>query len=277
VFSDEWIVLRQIAGPRLSLTLTAEVTQAFRAALVSYADDPPPEVLSGHQSNGEPSETPHMATVALPFVGSQHATGAILGVAILLPRSISEGDRLAILRGLGTWEQAARERLQEEELEAPPLELRLGHRGVIELERVVWGAPPLTNLRPSTWCRPSRAWLSATPVALDRNPGNLNSTNPRTASDAYESASDIIATSCQRIGLPIPVRVEVLPSVTMPGVAKARAFPPFPADSRKPRRVKVHAFLKFDEPVAGPLLLGAGRYYGLGLFRPVADADGERS
>ncbi len=268
LFSDEWIVMRQIAGPRLSMTLAAEVTQAFRAALMSYAEAPPPEVLTGHQVNGDPSETPHMAAVALPFVGNRHATGAILGVAVVPPRSISEGDRLAILRALGTWEEAARDRLDDEELEAPPLELRLGARGVIELERVVWSAPPLTNLRVSTWCRPSRLWLSATPVALDRNPGNLYSADPGAARAAYESAGEIIATSCEHIGLPKPDRVEVLPSVTMPGVAKARAFPPFPADARKPRRVKVHAVLEFAQPVAGPVLIGAGRYYGLGLFRP---------
>ncbi len=274
VFSDEWIVLRQIAGPRFSMTLATEVTQAFRAALMSHAADPLPEVLSGHQVNGDPSETAHMAAVALPFVGSLHATGAILGVAIVPPRSLSESDRLAILRALGTWEQTARDRLQDEEIEAPPLELRLGARGVIELERVVWGVPPLINLRATTWCHAARSWLSATPVALDRNPGKLYSADPATSLAAYESAGEIIATSCERVGLPRPVRVEVLPSVTMPGVAKARTFPPFPADARKPQRVKVHAFLEFDRPVVGPVLLGAGRYYGLGLFRPAGEVAG---
>jgi CRISPR-associated protein Csb2 len=273
VFGDDWIVLRQTGGPRLSMTVAVEVTQACRAALMSYAGDPPPEMLSGHDTNGAPSQTPHAAFLALPFVGSAHATGAILGVAIVLPRTSSEEDRRAVVRALGTWEQIVRERLEDEELETPPLDLRLGARGVIELERVAWGVPPLANLRSDTWCRPARTWLSATPVALDRNPGKLYSADPETARAAFRDAEQTIATSCERIGLPRPARVEVLPSVTLAGAVKAREFAPFPADPRKPQRVKVHVCLEFDQPVSGPVILGAGRYYGLGLFRP-APGDG---
>jgi CRISPR-associated protein Csb2 len=268
-FTDEWIVLRQVAGPRLSVTLTTEVTQAVRAALMSYAQDPPPEVLSGHRESGEPSDRPHLATVALPYVGSAHATGVILGVALVVPRDIAPADRMALLRALGGWEADARLRLGDDEVEAPPIELRLGARGVIELERVVWGAPPLVNLRPATWCRPARTWVSVTPVALDRNPGNLHAREPDVARAAYQSAAETIAMGCERIGLPRPTRVEIIPSVPMLGVSKARAFPPFPADGRKAQRVKVHAVIEFDEPVQGPVLVGAGRYYGLGLFRSV--------
>lgn len=277
VFTDEWIVVRQVAGPRLSTTLTAEVTQAARAALMSHAQDPPPEVLSGHRENGDPSERPHVAVLALPYVGSPHATGVILGVAVVLPSDIEPGDRLAVLRAVGRWEESARLRLGDAEVEAPPLDLRLGARGVIELERVVWGAPPLANLRPVTWCRAARTWVSATPVALDRNPGNLYAREPDAARAAYDNAAAIIATGCERVGLPRPARVEIIPSVGMPGVAKARAFPPFPADGRKPQRVKVHALLEFAEPVHGPVLVGAGRYFGLGLFRPVDGSGGAGS
>lgn len=272
VFSADWIVLRQVAGPRLSMTLTAEVTQSFRAALMSHADQPPAEVLTGHQANADPSVTPHMALLALPFVGNAHASGAILGIAIVPPRSQSDEERLAILRALGTWEQSVRDQLEENDTEAPPLQLRLGARGVIELERVVWGPAPLLNLRAESWCRPARRWISVAPVALDRNPGNLHASDPRVAGEAWESAGEIIAIACERIGLPRPSRVEVLPSVTMSGVAKARAFPPFPADPGRTRRVKVHAYLEFAEPVRGPVIVGAGRYFGLGLFRPLRES-----
>jgi CRISPR-associated protein Csb2 len=274
VFANDWIVLRQTAGPQLSMTVTVEVGQAFRAALMSYADDPPPELISGHRSAGGPSEAPHMAVVALPFVGRSNATGAILGVAIVLPRSLPSAERRPVLAALARWEDAARRALDDDDVDAPPLELRLGTRGVVQLERVAWGRAPLANLRPDTWCRAARSWLSATPVALDRNPGNLYAAEPEPAAGAhaYAAAAGLIATSCERIGLPTPVRVEILPSVTMPGVAKARAFGRFPRDRDRPERVKVHAFVEFDRHVRGPVLLGAGRYCGLGLFRPVGDA-----
>jgi CRISPR-associated protein Csb2 len=31
---------------------------------------------------------------------------------------------------------------------------------------------------------------------------------------------------------------------------------------------RTHAILQFDERVRGPLLIGRGRYFGLGLLRP---------
>ena len=37
------------------------------------------------------------------------------------------------------------------------------------------------------------------------------------------------------------------------------------------QRVLVHATLAFGAPVRGPILLSAGRYFGLGLFRPLGD------
>jgi CRISPR-associated protein Csb2 len=35
----------------------------------------------------------------------------------------------------------------------------------------------------------------------------------------------------------------------------------------------VHAQVAFDSEVAGPVLLGSGRYAGLGLFRPMDEPD----
>ena len=34
----------------------------------------------------------------------------------------------------------------------------------------------------------------------------------------------------------------------------------------------MHAALTFDEPIHGPLLLGAGRFAGLGLMRPIPES-----
>lgn len=270
-FGDDWTVFRQIDGPRLSSTLAADVAGAFRAALMSHADEPIAEALSGHAADGSPSTQPHAAFVPLPYVGHRHATGALLGIALVLPRDLGDAERRAVLRAVGRWEAASRREIDDFEVDAPPLRLRLGNRGVLELERVVWGTAPQATLRPVNWARPSRRWLSVTPVALDRNPGNLFADDPAGSARAFLEASNTIGIACERIGLPRPVRVDVLPSVTMPGVSKARDFSAFPADRRKPQRVKVHAVLEFDTPVRGPVLLGAGRFLGLGLFRPIVD------
>lgn len=276
-FDTDWIVFRQIGGPKLAATLTAEVAAALRAALMSHAGDPIPAVLSGHAPDGGPSTQPHAAFLPLPFVGHMHASGDMLGLAVVLPRSLDEAERRAVLRAVGRWEAAVRHRLEEPDLEAPPLDLRLGARGVVELERVVWGAPQQKTLRAHTWTHAARTWLTVTPIALDRNPGDLHASDPATAAQAYLEAAASIVTSCERTGLPRPARVDVLPSVTMPGVVKARAYPPFPADRRKPRRVKVHAVIEFVTPVRGPIVLGAGRFLGLGLCRPVRDEEAGKS
>jgi len=267
VLSDDWIVFRRVGGPRLPITRAVDVAAAMRGALLSWADDPPPEVLTGHRPDGSPLSRPHVAFAALPFVGHEHADGSLLGVAVILPREVDELERRALLRAIGAWEDTRR--LEDEE--SPVLELKLGRAGVVELERVAWGLPPLANQRSTTWCRPSRFWISVTPVALDQNPGHLYSHDHDRADEAYHRAAETVARSCTHVGLPLPSTVTVIPSVTLAGTVKARDFPPYPPSDRRTRRVKVHAVLEFDELVAGPVLLGAGRYYGLGLFRPLRE------
>lgn len=272
VFGEDWVTFRRIAGPRLATTTATQVALALRGALMSHSELPPPESLSGHAEGGGPAQRPHIAFVPLPFVGHEHADGTILGVAVVFPRDTPEADRQAVARAIARWESEH----QQEDEQPPVVPLRLGSAGQLDLERIEWGAPRQATLRPRVWCRPSRAWLSVTPVALDRNPGELYSRDPAKAASAHREAMDTIAVACTNIGLPRPARVEVVPSATLSGTVKGRRFPPFPLDRMKTRRVQVHAFLRFEEPVRGPILLGAGRYFGLGLFRPVDEHEVSR-
>lgn len=269
-FGDDWIVFRQVGGRRLLQTIGVAGARAMRGALLKHSESPAPELLSGHAENGGPSETPHVAIVPLPFVGHPHATGELLGLALIFPRAADEAQRRAVLRAIGLWEEERRRQLDDELVDTPPLELTLGHAGVVTMERVEWGLAPLKTLRSSTWCHPSRSWVTATPIALDRNPGNLFARDPEKVAAAYEEAERSIAAACERIGLPAPSYVQIHPSVPLVGSTKARAYPPFPDDPSKNQRVKVHARIEFPVRVRGPLLLGAGRYYGLGLCWPLS-------
>jgi CRISPR-associated protein Csb2 len=38
-------------------------------------------------------------------------------------------------------------------------------------------------------------------------------------------------------------------------------------------RFLTHAVIRFSEPVEGPVILGAGRFVGLGLCRPIVHAE----
>lgn len=271
LFGQDWLVFRQMSGRRMSQTAGPEIARAMRGALMKHGGDPPPELLSGHSPDGAPSSLPHLAIVPLPFVGSTHATGEVLGFALIFPRDVDASARQAVLRAVGLWESARRAELDDDLIDTPPLQLMLGRAGVIELERVEWGRAPLKTLRSETWCRPSQAWATATPIALDRNPGDLYSHDREKAAAAHEAAARIIGTACERIGLPAPAYVQIHPSVPLRGSVKARAFPRYPSDPNKHQRVKVHARMDFSVPVEGPVLLGAGRFHGLGLCLPLPD------
>lgn len=266
VMSDDWIVLARVGGPRLPSSRAADVASSVRNALMKHGAQPVPEILSGHRPDGPPSETPHLAVLPLPFVGRRHADGAILGVALVLPREAPPEDRSAVFAAVGAWEAAQPD---PEHLVLPVL---LGASGVIELQ--VQAEPSrLSTLREPTWCRAARRWVSVTPVALDKNPGDLRARDPGRAAAAAREARATIAEACRRIGLPTPRSVVVIPHAGLAATEKAKRFSPFPRDASRTRRVLTHAIIEFEEPVRGPLLIGAGRYLGVGLFRP-GDGDG---
>lgn len=245
-----------VAGPRIA--------SAVRGALLRYAEQPAAEILSGHSSPGTPTERTHLAIVPLPFVGHEHADGHLLGVALVLPRSATAQQRRVVFRAVKAWEDAH----PSEADEVAEVPVRAGLREEVRFVRVV-EEPELTTLIPATWCRPSEYWASATPVALDRNPGNLRSGDLLEAATAYAEAEETIRRACVRIGLPAPVEVTILPAAPLAGAVKARNYGRFPSNPERTQRVLTHARLRFAEKVAGPLLLGAGRYLGLGLMKPM--------
>jgi len=255
----EWLVLREIApeGHRrlgLRLTRAEDATRALRTALLGRAGDPPPGALSGRAADGAPLNRPHVAFVPLADVGSRHASGAILGFAVVLPRDVASEDRQILLRAVG-------------QLERDGLSIELPRGSRLVLERVVDGDPRST-LDPATWTRPSRRWATVTPIALDQNPGNLLARDPAAAAQAAERAEAIVARSCEHIGLPRPAWVQVMRRSLFDAAPEAQRFMPYPRNGPGPKRVCVHAEIYFEKAVAGPVVLGAGRYFGLGLCRP---------
>lgn len=258
--SDGWIVLAADGDARMQATRCVDIAKALHRVLVALAPQPPPEFICGRRADGRPSDHPHVAVVPLPDVGHDHAHGGVLGVAVILPRAVRE-QRHLVQRIMARWE------LEHplDEQEPPALVLLLRGGGTARVRRVEDVA--LRGLHPGTWCRPARRWITVTPIALDRNPGNLRSRT--TAATAAEEAKRLVRAACGHIGLPTPAAVEVSLAPLLAGCAPVSGFDPFPREPGRPRRVKVHAELLFDRPVRGPMLLGAGRYVGLGLCRPV--------
>lgn len=258
----EWLVLRDVRagaeGPScFPLPCAEQIARALRGALLRHAIDPPPLALSGHTPEGRPLEQPHTAFLALPDLRSHSASARVAGVALALPRGIEPEERQAILLAAARWERSG-------------LRLVLGRLGAMQLARIDAPAPG-DLLAPACWLGPSRRWASVTPIALHHNPGALTARDPAKAARAARRAEAIVADACAHIGLPRPTCVRVMRRSLVPGIPSAPDFMPFP---RRPRgtgpdrfqRVCVHAELAFAEPVEGPVLLGAGRYFGVGLF-----------
>lgn len=268
-FSDDWIVFERVDGSPLGLGWCVALSRAMRGALMRHADQPVHEFISGHQPDGRPSALAHLAILPLGHVGHRHADGRVMGVALVLPRGVDAAARRAMLKAIGAWEAAARlEAHAPDALDTPVLTVGLGKGLTLRLQRVEWGQPGPRALRPATWCSASRVWTTVTPVALDRNPGRLDAQGVDTARKALAAAREIVASACQRQGLPLPVRVEFSPAPQWAGAQPVHAHPPFPPGPGRLKRTRTHLRVEFAQPVRGPLLLGAGRFSGLGLLRP---------
>ncbi|MBN1609951.1 MAG: type I-U CRISPR-associated protein Cas5/Cas6, partial [Polyangiaceae bacterium] len=232
VFDEDWLILRFVGGQGRALPIlaTAAVAQAVRGALLKHSASPVPELLSGHTPEGRPSQQPHLAFVSLPAVAGPHSDGHLLGVAVVFPQEASREQRAAVFRALDAWESASRPPGSDED--CPELRLVLGEAGEWRLQRVDEPSRLMT-LQSRTWCRSSGGqcmWLSATPVALDRNPGDLGSRDPAKAAQAFAEAEQVIGDACERVGLPRPERVWVTRSAPLTGSQKVQRFPRFPSD-----------------------------------------------
>lgn len=263
VFSDEWIIFERLDGGRPMASRTTEITRAMRAALIEqHGSETLPGWLSGHASDGRPVEHPHVAFITLPFIGHRHADGSVKACAIVLPRNLPKTERLQLLRLVANWEES---RGEDGVLELGGTDLH-----PVRFRRVTLAESH--TARPATWCRAATRFITATPIALDRNPGDLRSNRNGKARKAALQAQESIMRACEYIGLPRPVSVEVSLAPLLSGAQSVREYRPWPNQPGRMPRVRVHADIQFGEPVQGPVILGAGRYFGLGLCLP---ADGE--
>ena len=80
----------------------------------------------------------------------------------------------------------------------------------------------------------------------------------------------IVARSCRRIGLPEPSSVTLTRTTPLRGVPHVRDFIIRRPSDRTPKLI-THLDIEFPAPVTGPVLIGSGRFQGLGLFLPAED------
>ncbi|MCO6438180.1 MAG: type I-U CRISPR-associated protein Cas5/Cas6 [Phycisphaerae bacterium] len=288
-FDSDVLILAQTKGPRLSLVSTLALTQALRKKIMSECGiQPVPSWVSGHESNGDPlrsNDDGHMGYVALPFVGSDYADGTILGLGLVFPRSIPRPERGSVLGRLLV-------SMEDSQLTSAEVDLPLGPLGLWTLRKREWSERRVA-LQPESWTSHpdgARTWASVTPVVLDRFP---KSDRARDRAAWSQEVALIVMAACERIGLPRPIAIDLGTSSWHRGSPRATGkrrplresggessgstaalgdgFPPFPARGTNAPRPQVHVWLRFAEPVVGPILLGVGRYQGYGFCKPLRE------
>lgn len=276
-FDSELLILAKMEGPNLGAQDALALTRRLRDAAMSHCPETPtPAWLGGHNADRTPTAQPHTAFLALPFVGMDYADGHILGLSLALPREVSPEERGRLLGPL----------LLNDDGEPQDVELKLGNLGIwtVRLEDRI---EPPRSLRNDSWTRPNLKWASVTPVVLDKFPKSTRTDDRR----AWEAeVRQIVALSCTRGGLPQPVEIDIDTTSWHVGSPRAFAkqrrlrsrnsadaqthlgdgFPPMPSREGKPSRPQVHVYIRFERPVRGPVLLGAGRFLGYGLCKPLA-------
>lgn len=264
-FVDRWLVLEHVDGEMPDLRAAPLIAKTLRVAVMAGYDRiglgaAIPSEVSGHSADGSPSRAPHLAIAPMAFVGSRFASGAVFGFALIPPRQhnlVEDQDFQRALRAVIPWNDRAARR-----------ELRLDR---LDLTFTPVGASARRSLDPDCYTADSVRWASVTPILLDRH---LKETG--NAARAIE-IEGVIRQACVNIGLPPPDRVAAGKHSAIEGAPSA-----YPSGSaphwlrwRLPEslatRQLTHAVLSFPEPVRGPVILGAGRFLGLGLCRPLGD------
>jgi CRISPR-associated protein Csb2 len=227
----------------LPFKVAIKVSNAVRAEIARLLETRATQLIWGRE------HYPHCAFVALPDVAFEHSDGHLLGFAALLPKAFGDEDRRALFRALSKLDGGT---------------LDLGAVGQFPVEWANEDTKTL-GLQERTWCRASKIWESVTPVLFDRYPKNGKN---------GENAGDIIAHSCAHVGLRVPLDL-----VSVGKFSLFKGVPP--ADSRffqlgdQPYRYAAHVTIGFKQKVKGPMVLGAGRHYGLGLMRPKSENGAE--
>ncbi len=270
IFSSQWLLLEHqpeaSQAPMPDIRACAIIAKEIRSAILSgYKklgfEHAIPEAVSGHLPDGQRTHNPHLAIAPLAFAGFPHADGHLMGFALIPPRAtdlLHDPQFLQVLRAIT--------KLKDEQHQ-----LYLHH---FQLSFRIQTEPSRSSLDARFYTAASRTFATATPIVLDRH---LKKNGP--ARDA--EIKNIIYAACKNTGLPEPEAIVTDKNSAIEGMPSAQPTKPtlawtawrFPESLRG--RMLIHAVLRFPEPITGPVILGAGRFAGLGLCRAFDDPEGE--
>lgn len=252
VFDDRLVVL-SLGGQRLSVVSTLQLTATLRGAMLSRCSQPIPPWVSGHEADGSPLREPHVALLPLAFTDSEYADGRVMGIALAIPRSVHQAEAARVL---GNWLRDPSDGL--------PREFKLFDGRNLDCTAMLdMRERPPSTLTVGAWVGPALRWATVTPIALDRHPRDPAN---------WEKVAETVADACEHIGLPRPATVTVHGDSCIAGAPPSRNFAPLSRKRDGGRMAHTHAVITFEQSVIGPVVLGAGRFRGYGVCKPLREA-----
>jgi CRISPR-associated protein Csb2 len=269
MFSDRWLVLERVDGEMPDIRAAALIARTLHQTVMAGYEriglgDAIPAVISGHEPNGAPLAEPHLAVAPMAFLGPRHADGTVFGYALIPPRQVdllTEPEFQRALREVMPWNDQTERR-----------ELALAGEGFRTVFALA-GETARRSLESTPYVADATGWATCTPVVLDRH------LKEKGNAARQAEIEDLLRRACTNIGLPEPERVVADKHSAIAGAPSAYPSGSAPrwAGWRLPpslaSRQLTHAVLEFSHPVPGPVILGAGRFVGLGMCRALDPRD----
>lgn len=272
--AGSWLAFRRAPSPNgsqgrsLSSSMSMIVSKQIRRTITKYLIEnkmPVPPALIGHDGDDRgPRHGHNIAIQPLLDVGHAHASGRIVGFTIIMPDGLSIEDRHSIASALGNLALG----------DDGAITIPLQHRTDVEESLLSWKVTSVTTalslprvFTAERWTRASRDWATVTPIITDRMP------------KTRRHLSKEIVRSCLLAGLPQPECVILLEAPAITGAPHAGVFGGRNRrhdrknimNNRALQRPIVHAMIRFPVPIIGPVIIGSGRYNGMGFCTPIND------
>lgn len=250
-----------LAGrPCPPITEAVKIGEVFRRALMARCKGPVPQALSGRDQNNEPLRDPsHAHSFFLP---EDHDEDGFIDHLVLFARQgLTEKVRRAVEALRSLWIEDRRGRDDEDDTDGGRREWRLALEG--------FGGPD--TYAECALLRCSQDWVSVSPYLRPRH---------LKGGDPWEETRVMVRSECERRGWP-PPEVHLFGNGARAGrdisvgggLRNVLSFYRF--RSRRglvqPDRAGLALRLVFPKEVCGPVALGFGSHFGLGLFRAVED------
>lgn len=253
-----------LAGrPLPPLTDAVKIGEVFRRALMARVKEPIPSVLSGRDEAGAPLRDPQHAHAF--FLPEDHDEDGFIDHLVLYARTgLDRPVRRAVERLNKLWiNPKDRERTRKKDEDDPDDVEYESDKGRREWRVALEGYGTPEQFKDSALLCPSKIWVSSTPYL---RPLHLKGRG------YFEETCRMIQAECERREWPAPAiqrGPDAGKAIYVDGQPRnVLAFHRF--RSRRglvqPDRTGISLRLEFPEDITGPLTLGFGCHFGLGLF-----------